>query len=59
VARLNAELNAILRLPEIRETLARQGLATTGGTPEELAQLTAQDLGRWAKVIRDAHIDPE
>ena len=59
VAKLNAELNALLKLSEMRETLARQGLATTGGTPEELAQLTARDLERWAKVIRDARIEAD
>ncbi len=59
VAKLNAEFNALLKLPEMRETLAKQGLATTGGTPEELAQLTAHDLERWAKVIRDARIEAD
>ena len=56
VTKLNAEINAILRLPDVAETLARQGLHPTGGTPAELAELTASDLDRWAKVIRDANI---
>ena len=35
-----------------------QALANTqaGGTPAELAELTASDLARWAKVIREAKI---
>lgn len=56
IAKLNAEVNAILKLPEVVETLARQGLQATGGTPGDLAALTASDLERWAKVIRDAKI---
>ena len=56
VAKLNAEVNAILKLPDVVETLARQGLHPTGGTPADLADLTASDLERWAKVIRDANI---
>ena len=56
IAKLSAEINAILKLPEVVETLARQGLQPTGGTPEELAQLTAGDLERWGKVIREAKI---
>ncbi|MBK8065357.1 MAG: tripartite tricarboxylate transporter substrate binding protein [Betaproteobacteria bacterium] len=56
VTRLNAELNAILKLPEVMETLGRQGLTPTGGTPEELAALTSNDLARWAKVISEAKI---
>jgi tripartite-type tricarboxylate transporter receptor subunit TctC len=59
VAKLNAEYNALLKLPEMRETLAKQGLATTGGTPAELAHLTASDLERWGKVVRDARIEAE
>ena len=56
IAKLNAEVNAILKSPDVVETLARQGLQPTGGTPAELAELTASDLERWAKVIRDANI---
>lgn len=59
VAKLNRELNAILRLDEVRDALAKQGLATTGGTPQQLAELTASDLTRWAKVVREAGIEPE
>ena len=56
VAKLNAEVNAILKSPDVIETLAKQGLQPTGGTPADLADLTASDLERWAKVIRDANI---
>jgi tripartite-type tricarboxylate transporter receptor subunit TctC len=59
VAKLNAQLNAILKLAPIREALAKQGLAVTGGTPEELARLTTQDLQRWSRVIRNARIEAE
>ncbi|MEO8203395.1 MAG: tripartite tricarboxylate transporter substrate binding protein [Betaproteobacteria bacterium] len=56
VTKLNAEVNAILKSPEVIETLARQGLQPTGGTPQDLADLTSSDLERWAKVIREANI---
>ena len=59
IAKLSAEINAILKLPDVVETLARQGLQATGGTPEELAQLTAGDLDRWGKVIREAKISAD
>jgi tripartite-type tricarboxylate transporter receptor subunit TctC len=59
VAKLNGEFNALLKLPDVREALAKQGLATTGGTSEQLARLTAQDMERWARVIRDARIEAE
>ena len=59
VTRLNSEFNAVLQLPEIRESLASQGLAATGGTAAELGRLTRTDLDRWEKVVRDAKIEPE
>ena len=59
VARLNAEMNALLRQPDVRETLGKQGLAATGGTPEQLAQLTRNDMERWAKVVQAAKIEPD
>jgi tripartite-type tricarboxylate transporter receptor subunit TctC len=59
VAKLNAEMNAILQLPEIRETLSKQGLVATGGSASDLAKLTAGDMERWAKVIRDARLEAE
>ncbi len=59
VAKLNAEMNAILKLAETRDTLAKQGLVTTGGSAEDLARMTVRDLERWDKVVRDAKIAPE
>ncbi|MEO8937396.1 MAG: tripartite tricarboxylate transporter substrate-binding protein, partial [Burkholderiaceae bacterium] len=56
VARLNAEFNTLLRRPDVRETLGKQGLAATGGTPEQLAQMTSSDMERWAKVVQAAKI---
>jgi tripartite-type tricarboxylate transporter receptor subunit TctC len=59
VAKLNAELNAELRLPDVRETLAKQGMQPTGGSADQLAQLTRTDLDRWAKVVQAAHIEAD
>ena len=59
VARLNAELNALLKNADTADSLMKQGLQPTGGTPEDLEKLTRTDLERWAKVIRDAKIQPD
>jgi tripartite-type tricarboxylate transporter receptor subunit TctC len=34
-------------------------LIPIGGTPQQLADLIAKDLPRWAKVVKDAGITPE
>ena len=36
-----------------------QGNEVGGGTPEEFASLTRAERPRWAKVVRDAKIEPE
>ena len=59
LAKLNAEMNAILKLPEMKESLAKQGLITTGGSADDLARLTAADLERWARIVREAKIEAE
>jgi tripartite-type tricarboxylate transporter receptor subunit TctC len=56
---MNAELNALLQAPGMRETLAKQGLQAVGGPPERLARLTRDDLERWAQVVREAGIKPD
>jgi tripartite-type tricarboxylate transporter receptor subunit TctC len=59
IARLNSDIGALLRENDTNETLAKQGLTPTGGTPDDLARLTRTDLERWLKVVRDARIQPD
>jgi tripartite-type tricarboxylate transporter receptor subunit TctC len=56
VALLNGELAAILRDPEVRAGLLKQGLSPQTGTPAELAKLVDNDLERWGRVVREARI---
>ena len=59
VTKMNAELNALLKVPATAEALARQGLQAVGGPPERLARLTRDDQERWAQVVREAGIKPD
>ncbi|HLQ02235.1 MAG TPA: tripartite tricarboxylate transporter substrate binding protein [Burkholderiales bacterium] len=56
VARLNAEVNALLKQPEIRELLAKQGMVAAGGTPERFGDLVKRELARWSRVVAMAGI---
>jgi tripartite-type tricarboxylate transporter receptor subunit TctC len=56
IARLNAEVNALLQAPEMREALAKQGLAAVADKPERLGTLLAQELARWNRVVASANI---
>lgn len=56
VARLNADVNATMAQPEVRDQLLKQGMIPVTSTPGELAVLIKSDLARWAKVVTDARI---
>lgn len=59
VARLNAEINAALKLPDVRAKLEAAGIEVQGGTPQEYAALIKSDLAKWGRVVKEAGIQPE
>jgi tripartite-type tricarboxylate transporter receptor subunit TctC len=56
---LNAAGNKALQDPALRETMLSQGNEIAGGTPEAFAALIKAESPRWAKVVKDAKIEPE
>jgi tripartite-type tricarboxylate transporter receptor subunit TctC len=52
VARLNAEINAILKQPDVVQKLNAQGFDLIGGTPEDFGRLIRSEVERWTPVIR-------
>ena len=59
VTRLHAEATRVLQQPEIKARLAADGADTVGSSPEEFARYIQSELVKWAKVARDAGIQPE
>ena len=59
VRRLNAEISAVLALPEIRERLASQGVDARSTTSDEFARLLASDIERWAGVVQRTGVRAE
>ncbi len=55
-ARVNREVAAILALPDVRETLLRQGLIPATSTPEEISKWIRDDIERWKKFIEASGI---
>ena len=53
ITKLNENINVVLKMPEIRERLARQGLIPGGGSPEALRDLLGTDLDKWGKLIKE------
>ena len=56
LTKVNADIAQVLQSPEVRTSLAAQGIEPTTSTPEALAQTIRDDHARWGKVIREANI---
>ena len=56
VARLNAEINRALLLPEVRDKMAGIGVEVANETPEAFAAVLRADAEKWGKVIRELGI---
>lgn len=56
VNQLNAEINAIIASPDVRQRLQQYGATAAGGTPQALASQMAGDTAKWKQVIDSARI---
>jgi tripartite-type tricarboxylate transporter receptor subunit TctC len=59
IDKLNLEINAALKLPDVRLKLEAAGIDVQGGSPQDYAALIKSDLAKWSKVIKEAGINPE
>lgn len=59
VAKLNTEVNRILALPDVRKSLQDAGIEPGNGTPQQFAGFIQSEMLKWAKVAKDAGIQPE
>ena len=53
---LNAEINKVLRKPEVREAWANQGAEPLIMSPSEFETYLRGDIDKWAKIIQTAGI---
>ncbi|PWS38056.1 ABC transporter substrate-binding protein [Falsiroseomonas bella] len=52
LAKLNAEVNAIMRQPDVQARFAELGARPVGGTPEDMRRFLRAEVDRWAEVVR-------
>jgi tripartite-type tricarboxylate transporter receptor subunit TctC len=56
VQRLNAELNAVLADPVVKDKLQTLGIDASPGTPEQFTEQLRRDLSRYGQVVKAANI---
>ncbi len=59
VNRLNAEANAVLRMPEIRRQLVEKGAEPVGGSPADFQAMVTKDMQKWAKLVKTIGLPPQ
>ena len=59
VVRLNAEMVRIMARPDVKQTLASMGIDAYTSTPEELGDYVKSEIQKWARLVKDAGIQPE
>jgi tripartite-type tricarboxylate transporter receptor subunit TctC len=50
IAKINADFNAVLSEPAMKERLSSLGFSLVGGEPRALAEHLSADIAKWAKV---------
>ncbi len=51
IAKINAEINHLLTLPDVKEAMAKQGVDPAGGNPEKLDALVRSEIKLWSAVV--------
>jgi tripartite-type tricarboxylate transporter receptor subunit TctC len=59
VRKINADTNAALQRPEVREQFLLQGAEPAGGTAEEFLALVKREIREWADVVKKVGIQPQ
>ena len=54
VAKLNAEIMRIMRLPDVQSRLVNEGAKFTPNTPSEFAAFVKSEITKWGKVIKNS-----
>lgn len=59
VAKLNAAINDVIKMPEIQAQFQRMHLHGVGGTPQDMAKIVQADTERWGNLIRAEKLSAE
>lgn len=59
VKKINAEINKILTMSDVKKTFTDAGVETMGGSVEDFGKFFKEQSARWGKVIKDANISAE
>jgi tripartite-type tricarboxylate transporter receptor subunit TctC len=56
IAKVNADVERVLALPDVREKAVTLGYRYVGGPPDKLAAFLAHEIAKWAEVAKSASL---
>jgi tripartite-type tricarboxylate transporter receptor subunit TctC len=56
VSRWNVEIRKALKLPDMRERLANEGVEAADSPPERFGEVVKRDVAKWQKVVKVGNI---
>lgn len=59
VTRLSTELDAVLKMPDVKKRLEDGGATPGSGTPASFAQFLKKEKAGYAQIVKSAHIQAE
>lgn len=59
LARIDADMQKALAMPDVRDALTKQGMEVVTSTPEELGERMKADADRWSHIVKAAGIKAE
>jgi tripartite-type tricarboxylate transporter receptor subunit TctC len=59
VAKINQDVNAALKSPEVRDQFLAQGAEPAGGTPQEFDALIKREITEWIAMVKKANLKPQ
>ncbi len=59
VAKLNASINAALKMDDVKAKLQGAGIEIQGGTPEQFGNVIKSEVEKWGRVVKAAGIQAD
>ena len=56
ITKMNADINAVLRSPEIQARFTQDDLIAAGGAPQQFGETIRSDMDQWRTVVKQANI---
>jgi tripartite-type tricarboxylate transporter receptor subunit TctC len=59
ILKVNAEIDRLLKLDEVRQRLGNLGVEPAGGSPEQFSAYLRAEIAKWARTIKETGVRTE